>query len=170
VSPEAVNPVTEALKVIVNVVADVLVVVPLFVRTLLVIETVGPAVTITTPVKATGDPEVTVPLACFTDTEYVESGRVVNVQESVVAVAVITQVMAVPDDGVAVKVTVAPMTRDPAENVGVLSLVFLSLFEEPVSEAAASTGVVGVATVIEVVVIARFEKLAASFPNSSCAA
>ena len=90
-----------------------------------------------------------------------------KVHESVVAVAVITHVTALPADGVAVNVTVAPTTRELEENVGVLSLVFLSLFDVPESDAAAKTGVVGTATVIADVGIEIFEKLPASFPNAS---
>ena len=88
-------------------------------------------------------------------------------QESVVAVAVIVQVTALPDAGVAVKVTVAPITNELAVKVGVLSLVFLSVLEEPVSDAASSVTEVGIATVIPVVVMVRLAKVAASFPNSS---
>ena len=163
----AVNPVTAELNVMEKFVAEVLVVVPLFVIVLLLIVTVGPVVKMTTPVSGVGDPDVTVPLVCFTAIEYVESGRVANVQVSVVAVAVITHVTAVPEVGVAVKVTVAPTTNELDENVGVLSFVFLSVFEDPVSEAAANTGVVGVATVIALVAIEIFVKLGASFPKAS---
>ena len=167
VSDAEVNPVTEELKVMLKLVAAVLVVVPLFVIVLLVMVTVGPVVTMTTPVSGAGDPDVTVPLVCFTAIEYVESGRVENVQVSVVATTVLTQVTAVPEVGVAVKVTVAPTTNELDENVGVLSFVFLSVFEDPVSEAAANTGVVGVATVIALVAIEIFVKLGASFPKAS---
>ena len=67
VIPPAVKPVTEALKVIVNVVAVVAVYVPLFVRALLVMVTVGPTVFRSTvmPVDAV---DVTVPLVCVTVT------------------------------------------------------------------------------------------------------
>ena len=167
VSDAEVNPVTEELNVMLKFVAEVLVVVPLFVIVLLLIVTVGPVVTITTPVKGEGDPDVTVPLVCFTAIEYVESGRVENVQVSVVATTVLTQVTAVPEVGVAVKVTVAPTTNELDEKVGVLSFVFLSVFEDPVSEAASNTGVVGVATVIALVAIEIFVKLGASFPKAS---
>jgi hypothetical protein len=75
--------------------------------------------------------------------------------------------MAVPVVGVAVKVTVAPTTKELEENVGVLSFVILSEFEVPESDAVASTGVVGVATVIALVEIDTLEKLAASLPKES---
>jgi hypothetical protein len=129
--------------------------------------TVGATVSITTPANGVGDVDVTVPLVCFTPIEYVVSGNVVNVQLSVVAVIVFTQVMAVPVVGVAVKVTVAPTTKELEENVGVLSFVILSEFEVPESDAVASTGVVGVATVIALVEIDTLEKLAASLPKES---
>jgi hypothetical protein len=76
----------------------------------------------------------------------------------------------VPDEGVAVKVTVAPMTRELEVNVGVLSLVILSELDEPESDAASSVGAAGAATVIPDVTMLRFENEIASFPNSSCAA
>ena len=79
-------------------------------------------------------------------------------------------VTADPDVGVAVKVTVAPITREPAVNVGVLSLVILSELDEPESEAESSVGAAGAPTVIPEVTMLRFEKEIASFPNSSCAA
>ena len=90
-----------------------------------------------------------------------------KVQLSVEAVAVITQVTALPEDGLAVNVTVAPTTSELAEKVGVLSFVNLSELEEPVSDDVANTTEVGVATVIPVVVMLLLEKVAASFPNSS---
>jgi hypothetical protein len=132
--------------------------------------TVGAAVEITTPVRAVEVLEVTVPFVCFTVIEYVEFSKVVKVQLSVVDDAVIVQVTAVPEVGVAVKTTVAPTTSELAVKVGVLSFVFLSEFDEPVSDAVASVTVVGVATVMPVVTILRLENVAASFPKISCAA
>ena len=63
--------------------------------------------------------------------------------EPVVVVAVKIQVTAVPDAGVAVKVTVAPTVRPPILIVGVLSFVILSVLEVPVSEAESRVGVPG---------------------------
>ena len=67
VIPPEVKPVTEALKVMVNVVAVVAVYVPLLVRALFVMVTVGPTVFRSTviPVDAV---DVTVPLVCVTVT------------------------------------------------------------------------------------------------------
>ena len=164
---ERIKPVIDSLNVVVTVNAEVrFVTEPL--ATDEVSTTVGATVSITTPANGVGAADVTVPLVCFTATEYVASGRVVNVHVSVVEVTVFTQVTAVPDVGVAVKVTVAPTTSELEEKVGVLSFVILSEFEVPESEAASRTGVVGVATVIALVVIDKFEKLGASFPNESC--
>ena len=101
---------------------------------------------------------------------YTPSGSVVNVHESVVAVAVITHVTGVPVPILAEKVTVAPMINELAETVGVLSFVLPSLFSVPVSELAARATEVGVATVIPVVTILRLVNEIASLPNASCTA
>ena len=62
-------------------------------------------------------------------------------QEPVVPVAVNEHVTAVPEDGVAVKVITAPVVRPDNEISGVSSLVLLSVFDEPRSEAATKSGV-----------------------------
>ena len=89
-------------------------------------------------------------------------------QVSVVAVAVITQVMGVPVPMRAENVTVAPMMSELAETVGVLSLVILSVLDVPVSDAMSKVSVVGVATVIPEVTMERFVNEIASLPNASC--
>ena len=89
-------------------------------------------------------------------------------QESVVAVAVMTHVIGVPVPIRAAKVTVAPTMRELAETVGVLSLVILSVFEVPVSDPESKVTEVGVATVIPVVTILRLVNEMASLPNASC--
>jgi len=66
-----------------------------------------------------------------------------NVHGPEVVVATKVQVRAVPDAGVAVKVTVAPTVKPPMFIVGVLSFVILSLFEAPESEAESRVGALG---------------------------
>ena len=61
--------------------------------------------------------------------------------EPAVVVATKIQVTAVPEAGVAVKVTVAPTVRPPIFMVGVLSFVILSVLEVPVSDAESRVGV-----------------------------
>ena len=70
-----------------------------------------------------------------------------NVQEAVVAAAVIAHVTGEPLAGVAVTVMVAPTVRPLKSNVGVLSAVVLSVDDVPVSDAAARSGADGVAGV-----------------------
>lgn len=89
-------------------------------------------------------------------------------QESVVAVATIVQVTGVPVPIRAEKVTVAPMIRELALIVGVVSFVLLSVFEEPLSDVANRSIEVGVATVIPVVTILRLVNEIASLPKASC--
>jgi hypothetical protein len=67
-----------------------------------------------------------------------------KVQEPVVATAVNTQFTGVPLAGVAVRVTVAPTVNPERSKVGVLSAVVLSVGEDPVSEASAKSGALGV--------------------------
>lgn len=98
------------------------------------------------------------------------SGKVGKVQVSVVATAVITQVIGVPVPIRAEKVTVAPIISELAETVGVLSLVILSVLDVPVSDAESKVTAVGVATVIPVVTIVLLVKEIASLPNASCTA
>ena len=88
-------------------------------------------------------------------------------QESVVAVAVITQVIGAPVPIRAENVTVAPMMSELAETVGVLSFVILSVLDVPVSDDVSKVTAVGVATVIPVVTIVLFVKEIASLPNAS---
>lgn len=91
-------------------------------------------------------------------------------QESVVADAVITQVIGAPVPIRAENVTVAPMMSELAETVGVLSFVILSVLDVPVSDVGSKVTEVGVATVIPVVTIVRLLKEIASLPKTSCTA
>ena len=70
-----------------------------------------------------------------------------NVQEAVVAAAVMMHVTGEPLARVAVTVMVAPTVRPLKSNVGVLSAVVLSVADVPVSDAAARSGADGVAGV-----------------------
>ena len=71
------------------------------------------------------------------------SAIVGKVQVCVVALATKVQVTVDPEAGVAVKVTVAPTVNPPILISGVLSLVILSEFEVPVSDAVARVGALG---------------------------
>ena len=84
-------------------------------------------------------------------------------QEPVVVVATKVQVTAVPDEGVAVNVIVAPTVNPPIFMVGVLSFVILSVLEEPLSDAVSSVGVPGATNAPIAIVLVkagkRLEKL-----------
>ena len=66
-----------------------------------------------------------------------------NVHDPEVVCATKVQVTAVPDEDVAVKVTVAPTVKPPMLIFGVLIFVILSLFEVPESESASRVGALG---------------------------
>jgi hypothetical protein len=85
--------------------------------------------------------EVTLLKVCVAATEYVPLASVVNGQDPVVTVAVNVHTTAVPEDGVAVKVMTAPTVKPESEISGVLSLVVLSVLEEPRSEEETKSGV-----------------------------
>ena len=105
-------------------------------------------------------------IVCFTLTEYVPLSIVAKVQFSLVAVATKVHVTADPVAGVAVTVIFAPTVNPAKVNVGVASAVALSVFEDPVSEAAVRSGAgVGVLGVTATVPVDTCEK----FPDASTA-
>ena len=91
-----------------------------------------------------------------------------NVHDPEVVVGTKVQVTAVPEAGVAVKVTVAPTVKPPIFIVGVLSFVNLSLFEVPESEAESRVGALGAAKAPIAIVRVSAEKIDVSdFPPNS---
>jgi hypothetical protein len=96
---------------------------------------------ITNSVRAAEGLDVTLLKVCVAVTEYVPLVSVVNGQDPVVPVAVNVHTTAVPEDGVAVTVMTAPTVKPESEISGVSSLVVLSVFDEPRSDAAAKSGV-----------------------------
>jgi hypothetical protein len=90
------------------------------------------------------------------------------VQEPVVPFATKVQVTAVPEVGVAVKVTVAPEVKPPIFIVGVLSFVILSVLELPVSDPESRVGAAGAAIPPKIIVRVKAGKVGVSpFPPNS---
>jgi hypothetical protein len=106
----------------------------------------------TTFARAAESAESTLLIVCFTLTEYVPLSIDAKVQVSDIAVATNMQVTAGPLAGVAVTVTLAPTVSPAKVKVGVASAVVLSVFEDPVSDAAvrsgAGVGVLGVMVIV----------------------
>jgi hypothetical protein len=104
---------------------------------------------ITTPISAGESLELTPLTLCFEVKAYVWfASAVVKVHESVELEATKIQVTALPLDGVAVRVTVAPVTNPVRFIVGVLSAVALSVAEIPVSDEAERSATKGALTLV----------------------
>ena len=130
--------------------------------------TVGAVASITTLAKAVESTVVVPPNDCLAVIEYVPSVSVENVQLPVVLSATNVHVTGEPEAGVAVRVIVAPTVKPPTLIVGVLSLVFLSVLDDPVSDAESSVGALGAARATMEIVRVSAEKIEVSdFPPNS---